>query len=378
MSRVLLVTNVPTPYRVPLFAELHRQLSALGHQLRVVFGAAGYARRSWEVSLDGCGFDHRVLRSRSARIGGDAERTAFSYGGLGAEVDAFAPDVVVVSGFSAATARLWLRRLRGGPPYMIWSGSVPHPGRLDSLARRVARRLLARRASGAVAYGTAATDYLQRLGVPPTAVHTAVNTVDTSFFADETDRLRCAECAARETVGRLLVVGYLSPRKEVRRVLDLAERLARTRDDFVIDVVGDGDDRAALEADAAARGLGDRVVFHGYKQRHELPAFLARSRALLFQTGFDIWGLVLNEAMAAGVPCLASVNAGATRDLVRHGETGLEVDFADTERAAELAGWLLDHPAEAAALGARGRAHVEAHATLAVSARGFVDAVLAA
>ena len=370
-GNVLLVTNAPTPYRLPLFEALSDQLRARGRHLTVVFSAWGYGRRKWAIDPAEMRFDYAVLGSQGRRVGRTSEQTMFLFRGLAREVRARRPAVLVVPGFTVATMQAWRWSLTRGLPYLIWSGSIG--GRHDAGARAWLRARLARRAAGAVAYGTLAKGYFERLGVPPERVHVAINTVDTAFFADAVDALR--QAPAPDGLRHLTYIGYLSARKGVRRVLDVVGALARERGDFVLDVVGDGDERVALEAYARDAGLGAHVRFHGYQQREALPAFLARSAGLLFQTDYDVWGLVLNEAMAAGVPCLASVHAGAAHDLVEDGVTGFRVDFADLGAATERVRWLLDHPAEAAAMGRRARRFIAEHASLAHSAAGFVAAI---
>ena len=88
-----------------------------------------------------------------------------------------------------------------------------------------------------------------------------------------------------------------------------------------------------------------------------------------------IWGLVLVEAMAAGVPCVSSVDAGATCDLIEDGVTGVAVDFGDMEGAAEKLRWLLDHPADCERMGQLARKFIEEQVTLKKSAEGFVIAI---
>lgn len=388
VKRALLVTNIPNPYRLPLFDELSRQLDEQGVRLKVLFGGPGYRRRKWDLDFEGCRFDYDVLSSKSIEIGGNVERTLFTYGGLARHIRAFEPDVVVVTGFSPATVRLWLRSWRatlGGAslPYIVWTGSLKE--RPPSRWRTHLRRALVKRAAGFIAYGTTSRDYLVQLGARPEDVSIGINTVDTRFFSIETDRHRAMERHRPGRAGgegrplekaRILSVGYLTPRKQVHRLLEAVERLAATRSDFVLDIVGDGEDRARLERHVQGRGLGEYVAFHGFKQRAELPAYLARSRCFVFPSGFDIWGLVLVEAMAAGLPVVSSTRAGAVVDLVEDGVTGFAVDFEETEEVAKRIGWMLDNPALAREMGMRGRGAIEEKASIARSAEGFTEAIM--
>jgi glycosyltransferase involved in cell wall biosynthesis len=371
-TRVVLVTNIPNPYRLALFTELNRRMEGEGMSLRVVFGSPGYRRRKFILDWSTAGFNYTVLKSLRVNAGG-REKTMITYSGLSRLLRKEQPDVVVVGGFSLATFRLWCRSFFRKTRYIIWSGSVTFPGWYDSAARRFLRRLFVRRAAAYVAYGSRAAEYLVALGAPRSSVHIAMNTVDTEFFAAETRKKR-KELTPPEK-RHLLFVGYLEPRKDVGALIELAGQLAKERTDFVLDIVGDGTQRQRLMQDAVTRGIADHVVFHGFVQKNDLPAYFARASCFLFQTGFDIWGLVLNEAMAAGLPCIVSDKAGAAYDLIRHGETGYRVDFHDTGTVCRLVNDVLDHPQQAAALGEAAAAYVRQVAGLPVSAQGFIGAV---
>lgn len=386
MKRVLLVTNIPNPYRIPLFNELNRQLERQGIHLKVLFGALGYRRRKWKLDMSQCRFDYDVLSSRSFEVRGDAEKTIFTYGGLLRHLRTYRPDVVIVAGFSLATVQLWLYSWFRPLHYIIWSGSVQgvwtnRSGKRTprSLIRTLQRKVMVSRAAGFIAYGSSARAYLIELGVPPEAISIGINTVDTQFFAGETQRLRKQsfnEHISENGKAHLTCIGDLSARKGGPKMLQAVKQAARQRTDFVLDLIGDGKDRPWLEAFVRENGLSEYVRFHGYQQREELPAYLAQSHCLLYPTNYDIWGLAVVEAMAAGLPVIASANAGVTHDLVRDDITGFAVDFADTNCLAERICWVLDHPEEAAAMGKCGSAFIAEHATIAKSAGGFVEAIL--
>jgi glycosyltransferase involved in cell wall biosynthesis len=242
-----------------------------------------------------------------------------------------------------------------------------------SASRQFMRRLLVKRASAFVAYGSKAKEYLVRLGAAPAKVHIGINTVDTGFFSEETSKLRATMDQAQ--VKHLLYIGYLVPRKNVRRVIDIIEDLSMTRKDFVLDILGDGSEKTLLEKTVLEKNLSDVVKFHGFIQRNNLPYYFAQSTCFLFQTDFDVWGLVLNEAMAAGLPVLASLNAAATYDLITDGETGFAVDYNDKKSILEKINLLLDNPAEAVRIGSNAQKLVITKAGIRISAEGFIRSV---
>ena len=79
--------------------------------------------------------------------------------------------------------------------------------------------------------------------------------------------------------------------------------------------------------------------------------------------------------MAAGVPCISSVYAGASHDLIKEGETGFMMDFYDTPAITEKVNYLLNHPDKAQEIGENARNFIANYANPAVSASGFVEAI---
>ena len=374
-KKVVIVTNVPNPYRIPLFNEIHSQLLHRGIELKVLFGAENYSRRKHRLNLAECSFTYDFLDSPKYHFGNE-EKTYFTYKGMMRALEIENADCIVMSGFSMGTTRLWLQSFFKKTKYIIWSGAIKHPGRNDSFLRRLQRRFISARAKSFIAYGSLASNYLKELGVPEAKIHIAINTVDTAFFSAETRAIRQSLTPSPPT--RFTYIGYLSARKNVKLLLEIINELSVERKDFILDIIGDGEDKPNLEKFVQNHGLSEFVQFHGFRQKAELPAFLARSNCFLFQTDFDIWGLVLNEAMAAGLTCISSVNAGATIDLVKDGERGFIVNFRDKESIKAKIRWVIENPEKAREMGENARVFIEREASLQVSANGFVSAVVQA
>lgn len=374
MKSAVIVTNIPTPYRIPLFNEVHSQLLARNIAFKVVFAALTYPRRKWKIDMAECTFPWKVLDSAKLPLR-NPEKAVFTYRGIGRELPHQQPSISIVSGFSLATVRLWLRAKLLRQPYLIWSGAIAIPGREQSALRRVHRRLLVTGASGGIVYGSRARDYLASLGMPPDSIQVAINTVDTGFYAEETKRLRSLSPAAPPTTKTLLCLGHLTHGKRIDLVLHALARISRQRRDFELLLVGSGPAEPTLRQTAADLGLLDAVRFEGFVQREQIPSYLAKTSCLLFPSEYDIWGLVLNEAMAAGVLCLASNKAGATADLVMDGKTGFALDFEDTSAVAERLAWVLDQPQAAATIAAQAQHFIREQASIPASAKGFVQAI---
>jgi glycosyltransferase involved in cell wall biosynthesis len=135
-------------------------------------------------------------------------------------------------------------------------------------------------------------------------------------------------------------------RKRPFDLVDAVALLRRRGIDARAVFIGDGEERAAIIARAAAAGIGDATSITGFVNQAELPAWYAAADALVLPSDSrETWGLVVNEAMAAGVPVVVSDAAGCSVDLVREGENGYTYPCGDVpalaDRLAAIA--TLDH-----------------------------------
>jgi phosphatidylinositol alpha-mannosyltransferase len=156
---------------------------------------------------------------------------------------------------------------------------------------------------------------------------------------------------------RVLWVGRLDPQKGFAVALRAFELLVRDRPGLSFVVVGDGGDRG--EIGHLSAGVRDRVVMFGAVPHEDLPTRVAGADVFVSPAlGQESFGLVLVEAMAAGVPVVASDIAGY-REVVRHGVDGVLVPPGDAEALADAAGRVLDDPTLSARLRVAGRARAE-------------------
>jgi glycosyltransferase involved in cell wall biosynthesis len=158
--------------------------------------------------------------------------------------------------------------------------------------------------------------------------------------------------------GRVVFVGRLSPPKRTDLAIAAFSALRERSPAARLLIVGDGPDRPAIERQIAALGLSEDVQLLG--NRDDVPALLRSARCLLLTSDYEGCPLTVIEAMAAGLPVIAT-SVGGVPELVKHGETGLLAPAGD---AAGLAGALLTvlrDDGVATAMGAAGRARAIAH-----------------
>lgn len=372
MKKVIVVTNIPNPYRIPLFNEMWRLCNDRKIEFKVIFGAQNYARRKFVLDMNDCLFPYEILDSQKINFG-NLEKIVFTYKGLLKALAKEKPDCIIINGFSVGTLRLWWRSWFTKTTYIIWSGTVKSRGGKFSFLRILQRKMLRRRASAFVAYGQRAKEYLQELGAASEKIFIARNTVDTRFFSEQTDRERL-KLSPDVLRMHFTYVGFIIRKKNLLQLLKAVKILSLQRTDFVLDLIGDGQDKVYFEDYVKANQLEKVVHFAGFVQKSNLPTWLAKSSCFVFPSNYDIWGLVVNEAMAAALPCISSVNSGVTVDLIEDGKNGFAVDFSDPKLVAEKMDWILDNREKAKEFGLNARKTIAEKASIHVSARGLLDA----
>jgi glycosyltransferase involved in cell wall biosynthesis len=168
---------------------------------------------------------------------------------------------------------------------------------------------------------------------------------------------------------RLLFVGRLMPQKGLHLLIDA---LATLPMDVGLDVVGDGPDRAALEASARSSGVSDRVHFHGALRQFDLPAVYQRALALVVPSAEEGLGLVAVEAQLCETPVIA-FDSGGLPDVIQHERTGIMVKERTADALASAVMALLERDDLGATLGAAGRLHALATFAPESVARRYAD-----
>ena len=158
-----------------------------------------------------------------------------------------------------------------------------------------------------------------------------------------------------EGVPAIVSVGRFQAPKDA---ISLVRALAVLGGEHRAALVGDGPDRAAAVTEARRLGVEDAVGFEG--ERHDVPEILASSHIFVLSSRSEALPVSILEAMAAGLPVVAT-RVGGVPELVVDGETGLLVPAGDTRALAAALQRLVDDPDLRVRLGAAGRARVEEH-----------------
>lgn len=310
MTRIALVTNTPPPYRVPIFNRLARWP---GVDFHAVFCSAREPNRDWD--LPPMQFERHWLRERFATVHG---RYIHHNPDVMPLLMRLRPDVVVTDGFNPTHLYAFLvARLRRWPHVAMTDGSWESERAL-SLAHRLVRRVVFRGSAAFIAASEGGQRLYRSYGIAPERCFFSWLCIDNDAFTPR---------AAGPRPVDFLFCGRMEPAKDPLFALAVARECARrlqrrTR----LDYVGSGSLDAAVRQ-AAADCTEVDVRFHGFAAQQALPALYQSARLFLFPTHMDVWGIVANEACAAGVPVLVSPHAGVAGELVVDGRNGYVRDL---------------------------------------------------
>jgi glycosyltransferase involved in cell wall biosynthesis len=325
-KRIGFLVSHPIQYYAPLFRELARRCD-----LTVLFAhrqtAEQQAKSGFDVAFEWnvdllSGYDSRFLTNVATRPSTD-RYSGCDTPGVADEIARGKFDGFIVPGWalrSYGQAAQACRRLR--VPVLV-RGDSQLGGR--NMALRLVKAAvfphLLRRFDGFLYVGQRNREYLLHYGAPSHRMFFSPACVDNDAFAKASAEARrlAADTFPRERARRVLFAGKLLARK---RPADLVHAIGRLRDRTVeVAFAGSGPLEPALRTLAAE--IGVRANFLGFINQAELPAVYASADVLALPSEYDeTWGLVVNEAMACGVPAVVSDAVGCGPDLVEPGLTG--------------------------------------------------------
>lgn len=254
-----------------------------------------------------------------------------------AELDRLQPDVVCVNGWStggALAALEWC--LSNGKRTVVFSESNAfdrsRPPPVESIKRRILRLV-----DAGLAGGTAARDYLVELGMRSECIGLGYDVVDNAHFAPPPSG--ALQRRSDAPAGPFFVAAArFEPKKNHVILLNAYAAYRRRAGEMAwpLVILGDGLLLPEIQAHARDLRLGADLHLPGFAGYEDLPGWYGPAGCFIHPSTTEQWGLVVNEAMAAGLPVLVSERCGCVPDLVRPGANGYIFDPCKPETLAQL------------------------------------------
>jgi len=318
INKVCIITNLPAPYRLPIFEHLSDS-----YELSVYFCAHESSDRHWG------GISNRpewLSVLPGFNIGRFRINPTLIYELLTNDYDAI---LVGENGETTfATLVAWAVSRLTRTHFGIWTEGIDTPWYETKLQHNLGTRILDKirpylysQTTVCLGYSKAAGEWLRKRGVPDNKIITGQQVVPSSELPEPGGSTQVAD----DSVFTFCYLGYLKERKGIRTLIEAF--LGADLDNAQLLIAGDGPERESLERLA---GDQEKITFLGYVSASTKAEIYEQSDAFVFPSKHDAWGLVTNESLHYGLPVITSPYA-ASHELVERYNAGIVVDAPTKE-----------------------------------------------
>ena len=374
----VLVTH-PVQYFAPLFREVARDPRVdltvyYAHRPTPQEQGLGFGVAfTWDIDLTD-GYRSVQLENRARTPG--AGFLGYSTPQIAGILERERYDAFVVSGWHALTYWQAMQACwRQGTPVLVRGDSqLTVQGAARRWTKDAVYPLFMRRFASCMAVGTRSREYFEHYGAR--RIDLVPHFVDNERFAARADASRAAAAQLRSRYAipaDATVALFAGKFVDVKRPMDAMRAMAHCGENVHLLMVGDGVLRAVCERESRAAGIAHRVHFAGFMNQSEMPTAYAAADVLVLPSRQETWGLVVNEAMACGLPAIVSHAVGCAPDLILDGRTGHTFPSGDVQALGRRLDALARQPERLVAVKAAARCHIAAWSVAAAST-SFIDA----
>jgi len=329
MLRIAFVANEPPPYRVPIF---NRIAASPEVELQVIFCCRREPNRKW--NLPPFEFDHVFLRER-IKTTADG-RYIHNNPDVIAALRRFSPDIVITNGFNPTHLYAFAyAQLKGLMFIPMTDGTLQSESRF-SLLHKAVRRFVYARSNAYISASLGGRDLYRSYGIAGERCFRSHLCINNDAYAKAV--------SASPRLFDFLFSGRIETGKNPLFALEVAVETAKKmhRQTSIL-FVGSGSLERQVREAAVLHTEWVRVEFSGFAAQENLPSLYRSASVFLFPTQADVWGIVANEACAAGLPVIVTPHAGAAGELIIDGENGFVCEL-DAGQWAQRAAMLLTRP----------------------------------
>lgn len=319
MKKILLIANIPSPYRVDLFYYLQTHIKQ--YEFHVMYCAKEADNRCWNV--DDAKLSNTIfIKTKAIPIKRkyDIKHIYFPEN-ISKKLTEMSPDVVIAWEYNpvAIMAMLWCKL--HGKKYINLTDGTLYSERNINFIQKINRKIIAKGCDAAIASSTKAKEKLEAWNVSDKKIFISLLTVDTSVYS---------EAVRKPIEGRLLYVGSMIERKGLDLLISALEYV---KEEFCLHIVGNGteDEVQTLKKQIEKANLPGTVEFCGFKQDKDLLEEYQCASAFILPTREDCFGLVLLEAACMGTPVITSKYADGAYDIITENVNGAIIDPYNAE-----------------------------------------------
>lgn len=322
MIKIVLITNIPSPYRVDLFDYMQKNLT--DYEFHVIYTSRTEDNRMWNVDENKMKNSH-VLESKVLKIRGKLDdRYIHLPGNIGAMLSKLNPDMVIGFEYNPAALQSFFWCKKNKKPFIHLTDGTLNSEKNIGKIQKLSRKLIIPRADASIASSSKAKEKLMAWGATEESIFESLLTVDITPYLKSEKKFGS---------NRILYVGSMIPRKGIDLLINA---LAYVETDYELRIVGNGskEETEVLKKQAKDLGIDNHLIWCGFKTGEALIEEYCEAAVFVLPTREDCFGLVLLEALSSRTPIVSSKYADGAYDIVKDGENGFIVDPEDAKSMA--------------------------------------------
>jgi glycosyltransferase involved in cell wall biosynthesis len=299
MTKVALLTNIPAPYR----EKMHELVSEYFNGFyTVVYCAEKESNRKWEVKYGN--YNKQVLSKINDNAIHNNPKIIKSLNKLN-------PDVVIIMGFYPTMLYAYLWTVFKSKKLIVFTdGTLKSESFLSSIHRLV-RKIVFIKTKAFIGPSKGSAELYKSYGIDKNKFFRTYLSVNNELFVN---------IASIEKKYDLMFSGQFIDRKMPLFFIEIAKIVQERYGKCSVLILGNGELEGEIIELLAKYNI--EYSYPGFISQEDLPSYYAQAKLFLFPTKNDPWGVVVNEAMASGMPVITCNNAGVANDLVIDGYNG--------------------------------------------------------
>jgi len=305
--KLVIVTNIPAPYRLPIYERLNNKYK---NDFLVIYCSQKESNRKW--NLGDFKFNHLFLKE-NVKAKKDGFNFVHNNPDVFHELKKYNPDIIITTGFNPTHLYSWIyAKLFRKKHICMTDGWIYSESSLFSI-HKIIRKIIFKSSSAFIGASKNSLDLYRSYNIVEEELFQSHLCIDNNKFRNQFN--------FNDREYDLMFSGQFTDRKLPLFFADVAYEVSKVVKKLKILILGDGPLKKEFFAKLDSLGLD--YHYAGFVTQAELPQLYASSKLFLFPTKVDAWGVVVNESMASGTPVITTPYAGVVNDLLIDKENGL-------------------------------------------------------
>ena len=350
--KIFFFTNIIAPYRIGLYNKLNEYLKG---DIKFYFDRKNETNRKWSINEDDLDFNYKIKKSlfykKVSKATNDSKLHRFIYFPfyIFSVVLRERPKIILSNEFGLRTLFTLISGKLVRAKIIVLSEVTELTERNISTLKIKFRKFLSKHLDGGIAHGKQSFNYLLQLGFSKQSLTISPNSIDNSYFENLSNKISKEEARRElrlpEQKFIFLYVGQFIQRKGLDLLVSSIKKNSKEIEFKNVIFVFVGGSKQEMEK-VADKNISKCIKIFNFKDTKDLSYFYKAADCFIFPTRNDVWGLVVNEAVACNLSVAVSKYAGCADDLIENNISGIVFDPLDEKSFFDTIKFCIDNPSK--------------------------------